>query len=377
MPLPANILLIPYVFMKKAVLLFAMLGVLGLLPSCHSEEEVQAVPQMYFPPAGTGWETTTAATLGWNEAAVPALLEFLSKNNTRAFLLLKDGKIVIEAYMGKQFDGTTEFSASSNWYWASAGKTLTSAVVGIAESKGLLNLDAKTSAYLGAGWTDLTSAQEDKITVRHQLNMTTGLDDGVANKDCTDKSCLVYKAAPGTRWAYHNAPYTLLDKVISSATGKTLNSYLTDELKAKTGMDGQFIATGSNNVYYSTARSMARFGLLLLNKGKWSGQQLVPEAYVSLMLQTSQTLNQSYGLLTWLNGKSSFMIPAQQTVYTGSITPNAPPDMVAAMGKNGQLMNVVPSKGLVVIRMGDAPDNTLVPFLFQDELWAALNKVIR
>jgi hypothetical protein len=65
-----------------------------------------------------------------------------------------------------------------------------------------------------------------------------------------------------------------------------------------------------------------------------------------------------------------------QTVFNQSISPNAPADLFAAMGKNGQLINVVPSKGLVVIRMGDAPDSALVPFTFQDEMWKKLSLVI-
>jgi hypothetical protein len=50
--------------------------------------------------------------------------------------------------------------------------------------------------------------------------------------------------------------------------------------------------------------------------------------------------------------------------------------MFAAIGKNGQLINVVPSKNLVVIRMGDVPDTSLVPFPFQDDLWKKQNAVI-
>jgi CubicO group peptidase (beta-lactamase class C family) len=164
----------------------------------------------YFPPVGTStWETVTPASLSWNEANIAGLDDFMTNTNTRALLVLKDGKIVIEKYAGKQFDGVTNFSSSSNWYWASAGKTLTSVLVGIAEEQGEVNLDSKTSDYLGTGWTSLTLTQENKITVRHQLTMTTGLDDGVDNTDCTDNICLVYKAEPGARWAYHNAPYTL------------------------------------------------------------------------------------------------------------------------------------------------------------------------
>jgi CubicO group peptidase (beta-lactamase class C family) len=248
--------------------------------------------------------------------------------------------------------------------------------VGIANSQGKINFDAKTSDYLGVGWTSLTLTQESKITVRHQLTMTTGLDDGVANKDCTDKACLIYKADPGTRWAYHNAPYTLLDGVITNATSKTLNAYLSEQLLTKIGMDGSYLKIDLNNVFFSTPRSMARFGLLLLNKGKWDQTQLIPEDYLTLMTTTSQNINLSYGYLTWLNGKASSMAPGSQVVFPAEITPNAPDDMFAAMGKNGQLINVVPSKKLVIIRMGDVPDASLVPLTFQNEIWAKLNSII-
>ena len=122
---------------------------------------------------------------------------------------------------------------------------------------------------------------------------------------------------------------------------------------------------------------MARFGLLLLNKGKWDQTQIIPPSYFDLMITTSQNINLSYGYLTWLNGKTSSMVPGLQTVFNQSISPSAPADLFAAMGKNGQLIDVVPSQGLVIIRMGDVPDASLVPFTFQEELWKEMNKVIR
>lgn len=345
-----------------------------LMLACNKKEDPSPI-KMYFPTDNT-WESISPASLGWDVAKLEALNTFLEANNTRAFIILKDGKIVVEEYYGKQFDNVTNFSASSNWYWASAGKTLTSVLAGIAEEQGSLNFDAKTSDYLGLGWTSLTATQENKIMVRHQLTMTTGLDDGVVNPDCTTPACLVFKAEPGTRWAYHNAAYTLLDAVIANSTGKNLNTFLNDNLKSSIGMDGQYIQTGDNNVYYSTARSMARFGLLLLNKGKWNDTQVVPTEYVELLSASSQNLNLSYGYLTWLNGKTSFMAPGSQLVIPSAVTPAAPADMFAAMGKNGQLINIVPSQNLIMIRMGDVPDNSLVPFLFQDDIWEKLNEII-
>jgi CubicO group peptidase (beta-lactamase class C family) len=331
--------------------------------------KVQA--QIYFPPTtGNTWETITPAELGWCEDQIPQLLTFLESNNTKAFIVLKNGKIVIENYFGT-------FTQDSLWYWASAGKTLTSYLVGIAQQNGQLSINDLTSTYLGSGWTSCTAAQENNITVRNQLTMTTGLDDGVADEYCTLSSCLQYLAPAGTRWAYHNAPYTLLDGVLEGATGQTLNGLVFSALKQPTGMDGFFIQSGYNNVFLSTARSMARFGILMQNGGNWNGNQLMTDAnYYQEMITPSQNLNNSYGYLWWLNGQGSYMVPGSQLVLPGMLFPHAPSDVYAALGKNGQFLNVSPSEGLVFIRMGNAPDNSLVPFELNDQIWEKLNYVM-
>jgi len=325
---------------------------------------------LYFPPTGGGtWETVAPSSLGWNGAYIDSLRDYLAANNTRAFIVLKDGKIAIEQYFGT-------FTKDSAWYWASAGKTLTSVLVGIAQQEGFLKILDTTSKWLGKGWTSTSPANEDRITICHQLTMTTGLDDGVADPYCTDKSCLVYLADPGTRWAYHNGPYTLLDSVVRSATGLGLNLFFQTRVAAKTGMTGTFLKSGYNNVFFSTGRSMARFGLLILNRGTWGTTPVLTDtAYFRAMVNTSQQINLSYGYLWWLNGKTSFMLPQTQGVFPGSMNPSAPNDMIAALGKNGQFINVVPGLKLVFIRMGDAPDNSLVPFMMNEEIWKRLNRV--
>jgi CubicO group peptidase (beta-lactamase class C family) len=325
----------------------------------------------YFPPiVGTSWDTVSLQSQGWCADKVDSLYTFLDNTNTKGFIVLKNGRIVLEKYFGT-------FSRDSNWYWASAGKTLTAFTVGIAQQEGFLNLNDSTSKYLGKGWTSATLAQEGKISVRSQLTMTSGLRDIGLDADCTLPSCLVYTADAGTRWAYHNAPYTLLDAVVESATGQSFNAYVNAKIRNKIGMNGAFLKVGYNNINFSTARSMARFGLLLLNKGKWNNiNVLFDTTYFRQMTNTSQNFNLAYGYLTWLNGKSSFMVPGSQIVFPNSVSAAAPADMYSALGKNGQIINVVPSQGLVVIRMGDNPDNSLVPFTYTNDIWKLLNKII-
>jgi CubicO group peptidase (beta-lactamase class C family) len=325
----------------------------------------------YFPPVtGSDWQATSTSSLGWNTTALNDLYTYLDTKGTKAFIILKDGKMVVEKYFGN-------FTATSDWYWASAGKTMTAFLVGIARKEGKLSLQDPSSKYLKQGWTSLQPAQEAQITIQHQLTMTTGLDDGVADADCTTPNCLQYKAAPGSRWAYHNAPYTLLDQVVEAATGLTYNQYFDQRIKSRIGMNGIWLRVGYNNVYYSNARSMARFGLLLLAGGKWNGTPILDDpAYYNAQVNSSQTLNPSYGYLTWLNGKGAYMLPGVQFVFQTNLIPNAPTDLYAALGKNDQKIYVVPSKGLVVIRMGETANQTALALSsFDNELWGKLKTV--
>jgi CubicO group peptidase (beta-lactamase class C family) len=326
---------------------------------------------LYFPPTvGSTWDTISPLSLGWCPDKIDTLLNYLEDRNTKAFIVLKDGKIVIEKYFGT-------FTQDSVWYWASAGKSLTAFTVGIAQQEGHLSINDKTSDYLGTGWTACPQPKEDLITIRHQLTMASGLDDGVADNDCTLDTCLQYLADAGTRWAYHNAPYTLLDSVIYYATGQSLNTYLYQNIGLPTGILGAYVHTNYNNVFYSKPRSMARFGLLVLNHGNWNGNQIMTDAtYFNEMVNTSQNINLSYGYLWWLNGKSSYHLPGLQFQFNGYLNPNAPADMYAAMGKNGQFINVVPSQNLVFIRMGNAPFDDAVPFTMNDTIWQKLNDVM-
>ncbi len=335
-----------------------------------SSESTKPVPSpnetLYFPPlSGDVWETKSIADLGWKQAAVQPLLDYLELKNSKGFIILVNGRIVMENY----FNG---HSATPPWYWASAGKTLTATMTGIAQQEGLLNINNKVSDYIGTGWTSLSIDKENLIANKHLLTMTSGLDD---TTDDVTPAKLIYKADAGTRWAYHNV-YVKLQDVIAKASGQTWSNYFNSKLRDKIGMSGSWLQVDNNSVYYSTTRSMARFGLLMYNKGKWEKNTILNETYFNEATNTSQNINLGYGYLWWLNGKTSYHLPQSQLQFKGSLIPTAPNDMFMALGKNDQKIYVIPSKKMVVIRMGEVANPTNPTFAlsgFDEELWTKIS----
>src|SRR4051812_29737714 len=99
---------------------------------------------IFFPPVNqTAFlDTLFPASLGWCLNEIDTLYDFLQQQNTKGFIVLKDGKIVLEKYFGT-------FTKDSAWYWASAGKTITSFLTGKAQEENFLTISDTTSTYLG------------------------------------------------------------------------------------------------------------------------------------------------------------------------------------------------------------------------------------
>lgn len=349
-----------------------LLIIAPLLLSCekNSGETPKPDTTMYFPSnTDTAWERTSIASLGWNQSAVQPLLDYLNQKHTKSFMILVNGRIVMENY----FNGHT---ASSEWEWNSAGKTLVSVTTGIAQQEGLLSIDDIASQYLGDGWTSEPAEKENLITVKNLLSMTSGISD---ESNLVIKPNLTYVADAGTRWAYGNVFQKLMD-VVADASGEDFETYFNNKLKNKIGMDGFWNFGVIFKIYHSNTRSMARFGILALNNGKWKNEQIINEAYFKASTNSSQDINPSYGYLWWLNGKSKYMVPGSQTVFPGFLVSNAPADMYAAMGAKDQRIYVIPSRNMVVVRMGEAsnPDNpTFAVSGFDNDLWEKIDAMIQ
>lgn len=322
---------------------------------------------MYFPPADSNtWEKLTPDTLKWNTDSLNQLLDFVRESNSNAFIILFKGRIVTEKYWN-------DWTASTKDIIASAGKTVTSLLVGVAQEEKLLDINHPTSDYLGKGWTSLPEEKENLITILHHLSMTTGLDE--KEDMCTNPECLKYVADAGSRWAYHNGSYNILNKVIEAASGLSIDDYSKAKLADRIGLRNW---KWQDNILSLSARDMARFGLLILNNGIWDQTPILNDSsYIQKMVTSSNDFNKAYGYLWWVNGQESFMIPGDDTQYSGSLVPSAPADMFAAMGKGDKKIYVVPSMDLIVVRHGqEASEETFGPSSFDNELWKRMRGVL-
>ena len=285
------------------------------------------------------------------------LERFLQETSTQAFLVMQDGRILYEKY----FNGG---AADQQITIFSAGKSVTSVLIGIAQQKGLLKLSDPVSTYL-PGWSRATPEQEAQITIEHLLAMDSGLN-----------AAKRFVAPPGTTWMYNTKVFHVLHPLLEKVSGMRMRALANKWLLHPIGAHQQTFLT---HTWKMTARSLAAFGQLVLQNGSWNGKQLVPQDFLAASLQTSQPMNPAYGYLWWLNGKESYL-PANQKLgpQTGSIIPTAPADLVGALGFGDKKCYVVPSLRLVVVRLGDAGGESKENALstFDAPLWEKLMRIL-
>ncbi|PIF46173.1 CubicO group peptidase (beta-lactamase class C family) [Chryseobacterium sp. 52] len=316
--------------------------------------------------------TVFSQTLHFTKEKLDQLNHFNQENKSRAFMIYKDGKLINETYFGTKILNKQPFDENSNWYWASAGKSLTAVLIGIAQQEHLLNINDSVSKYLGK-WTSLKKEDEDKITIKYLLTMTSGLD-YTKDQNCQSNNCFVYKNAAGSFWYYDTPAYSQLAKVIEKVTHQSMDQYTAEKL-SDVGISGKWIQYDNGLVFSSTAKSFLQFGKLVLNKGKLNGKTgYTYDDYFQQMTNTSQQYNSSYGYLWWLNGKSTSKVPGMEMSFDQSLVPDAPKDMFCALGKNGQILDIIPGQNLIILRMGENPSAFQNVILFHRDLWREILK---
>jgi CubicO group peptidase (beta-lactamase class C family) len=286
--------------------------------------------------------------------------------NTRAIVVMKDGRVIAERYA----DG---IGIDTPLLGFSATKSVMSALAGILVRKGALDLNKPVPIAAWQGADDPRSA----ITLDHLLRHTAGLALGsslsaslasalepVNRMKFMEANMAAYaesiplETAPGTAWNYHDGNTVILAHVIRQAAGGSASDLMRlarQELFGPLGMrhvalefDASGNAEGSSQMLAS-ARDWARFGQLYLNDGMAGGKRILPEGWAKYSATPTPTAWVGQGAGFWTNLGDSFGA-AYRTEH------GWPRDTFFAKGTIGQYAIVVPSERLVIVRLGRSPN---------------------
>lgn len=273
---------------------------------------------------------------------------------TRAVLVVYDGKIVAERYA----PGFDKHTVMLGW---SMSKSLTAAMIGILVKEGKLHIDASAPVpeWKGTG--------KEKITLKNLLQQSSGLDFTEIYDRPSDVTTMLFstgdmaayaaarrlEAAPGKVFNYTSGNSNILSRIIRHTVGeKTYAAFPYTQLfykinaysfKLEPDASGTYIGSSYS---YGTARDFARFGLLYYNNGTWNGEKILPDGWVAATRQpcAANTLHR-YGYQFWING-------LDETDTTKKRFNDVPADLYFCGGFGGQGVYIIPSKKLVVVRMG-------------------------
>jgi len=277
---------------------------------------------------------------------------------TKAVVVVLDGTIVAERY-------APGVGVDTSLLGFSMTKSVVSAMIGILVQQGRLSTSQPAPI---AEWREETNPRH-AITIEHLMRMTSGLALDEARLGFDTSSQMVYLhndmagfaanavvvAAPGTRWAYSSPSTQLLARVIRNTVGgpEQALEFAWHELFNPLGMRNvtlEFDATGTlqgSSYMFASARDWARFGLLYLYDGMVGGRRILPEGWVEF--SAKRTLATDYGAGFWTN-----RIDHEQTQNLVGL--GMPRDAFFALGNLGQIIAILPSQRLVIVRLGDAVD---------------------
>ena len=278
---------------------------------------------------------------------------------TRALLIVHNGRLIQESYG----PGITKDTPLLSW---SMAKSVTNALIGILQRKGKLSLKepAPVPEWQKAG--DPRRA----ITLDQLLRMSSGLEwvEAYDERPVSDVNIMLLlkpdmaafaaskplAAKPDTLWHYSSGTTNLIQRIIRDRLG-TREAYWEfprRELFNKIGMRSAVWETDASGTFigssylYATARDYARFGLLYLNDGVWQGERILPEGWVAYSTTPTPAAPQGrYGAHFWLNG-------GKDSNPAGRMFPQLPGDTFFARGYQGQTIAIIPSRQVVVVRLG-------------------------
>ena len=286
---------------------------------------------------------------------------FMEQTQTASFLVFKGNELIFEKYWGDHGANTVSNSFS-------AAKTFVALLVGVAVKEGKIkSLDDAVGNYLP----EFNSAGKEKITIRHLLIMSSGLDWEESGKNPLSENAESYfgtdlyglvtrqKAieTPGKRFNYQSGNSQLLGFIIEKATKTDLSKYAYDKIWSKIGtehdaywsLDKENGAEKAFCCLYGTSRDFGRLGKLIAQNGAWEGNEIIPAWYMEEMVKNPKMTteegvpNLRYGLHIW--------------TYYGGKNP-----VYYCRGILGQYILSIPAEELVIVRTGSKRNpNFVIP----------------
>ena len=291
---------------------------------------------------------------------------------TRAVVILYKGQLIAERYA----DGFTAKTKLAGW---SMTKTVFSALTGILVKQGKLRVDMPAPV---PEWVN-TNDPRHAITVTNLLQQRSGLDFDENYSKSTDATRMLFekadmggftashhlKSSPGSVFYYSSGNSNILSRIIRQILGDSgYYVFPYQQLFYKLGMYSAVIEPDASGTFvgssymYASARDWARFGLLYLNDGVFNKERILPEGWVKQSTRLAAADKKGYGYQIWLNSGSDTLIKRY---------PAAPADMFYADGFESQLIFVIPSKDLVVVRLGLTQHNNFDGNKFLQDVLAA------
>jgi CubicO group peptidase (beta-lactamase class C family) len=271
------------------------------------------------------------------------ILRFLQAADQRiqtmhSFMMLRRGNVIAEAWWAPE-------SADTPHVLWSLSKSFTSTAIGLAVNERLIDIDDLVIKHFPESMPANPSAELKAMRVRDLLTMSTGHQDEPKVRDKTDwiREFLGHPVVhqPGTRFLY-NTPATFMQSaILQKVTGKTTLEYLQPRLFEPLGIaspqwdaNAQGITLGGYGLFLKT-EDIAKFGQLYLQRGKWNGQQLVPESWIDAAT-SKQVSNGTNPESDWNQGYGFQFWRCRHNAFRGD-------------GKDGQFCIVMPDEAVVIV----------------------------
>jgi len=339
-------LLYPNPIIMKITLL--LLVCLFLASSCTLGQNLLEPPLPELP-------TAKATAVGLNSDSLANLIRRINStppNDFRGMVVIKDNKLVVEEYFSTYWRETIHDIRS-------AGKSVTALLLGIAIDKGLVkNIDQPVySFFTKKKYTVPPNDGHRDITIRHLLTMSSGLDAdneptsaGSTAKwlmkndwvNLTTSFPMAFKS--GKEFRYNDVCPMLIGAIIEETSGQKLADFANENLFKPLGIREYYWYTAPNgstapmgNLYITTL-DFARIGLLVLNKGRWQGKQIISPSWITPLFQKQIDITDD----RFATGYSYFWYLGSKDVNGHKI------EYAYASGNGGNTMFVVPSHNLVV-----------------------------